>query len=93
MTAVLAGLRRSVRARRSESIVASDAELIAEFVAARTEHRAHTPPSERQGTPLGLAEAYRLQDLLRETLTRARRDGGGLEGGLHQPRRAGRVPA
>src|SRR4030095_16838832 len=29
---------------------------------------AHTPPSERLGTPLGLAEAYRLQDLLRETL-------------------------
>ena len=49
--------------------MASDAELIDEFVAARTEHRAHTPPSERQGTPLGLAEAYRLQDLLRETLT------------------------
>jgi 2-keto-4-pentenoate hydratase len=48
--------------------VASDAELIAEFVRARTEHRAHTPPSERQGKPLSLAEAYRLQDLLRETL-------------------------
>jgi 2-keto-4-pentenoate hydratase len=48
--------------------VASDAELIAEFIRARTDHRAHTPPSERQGTPLTLAEAYRLQDLLRETL-------------------------
>jgi 2-keto-4-pentenoate hydratase len=48
--------------------VASDAELIAEFVRARTEHRSHTPPSERQGRPLTVAEAYRLQDLLRETL-------------------------
>jgi 2-keto-4-pentenoate hydratase len=48
--------------------VASDAELISEFVRARTEHRAHTPPSERQGRPLSLTEAYRLQDLLRETL-------------------------
>ena len=50
--------------------MASDTELIAEFVGARTEHRSHTPPSERQGTPLTLAEAYRLQDLLRETLLR-----------------------
>jgi 2-keto-4-pentenoate hydratase len=48
--------------------VASDAELIAEFVAVRTEHRAHTPPSERQGATLSLAEAYRLQELLRQTL-------------------------
>jgi 2-keto-4-pentenoate hydratase len=48
--------------------VASDTELIAEFVRARTEHRSHTPPSERRGQPLPLAEAYRLQDRLRETL-------------------------
>jgi 2-keto-4-pentenoate hydratase len=48
--------------------VASDTELIAEFIRARTEDRAHTPPSERQGAPLSLAEAYRLQDLLRQTL-------------------------
>jgi 2-keto-4-pentenoate hydratase len=50
--------------------VASDAELIAEFIGARTEHRAHTPPSERQGQPLSLAEAYRLQDVLRDALVR-----------------------
>ena len=50
--------------------MASDAELIAEFIRARAEHRAHTPPSERQGQPLSLAEAYRLQDVLRQTLLR-----------------------
>lgn len=50
--------------------MASDAELIAEFIGARTEHRAHTPPSERQGQPLSLAEAYRLQDVLRDALVR-----------------------
>jgi len=48
--------------------VASDPELITEFVRARTEHRAHTPPSEVRGRPLTLDEAYRLQDQLRETL-------------------------
>ena len=68
MAAVLAALHQRRPTARSERIVASDAELIAEFVAVRTEHRAHTPPSERQGATLSLAEAYRLQELLRQTL-------------------------
>jgi 2-keto-4-pentenoate hydratase len=44
-----------------------DATLIAEFVRARAEGRPHRPPGE-QGRRLDLAEAYRLQDRLRETL-------------------------
>ena len=48
--------------------MASDTELIAEFIRARTEHRTHTPPSERRGAPLALADAYRQQDQLRQTL-------------------------
>lgn len=46
---------------------ATDAELIDEFLRARSEPRPHRPPSQ-QGRRLGLAEAYRLQDRLRETL-------------------------
>jgi 2-keto-4-pentenoate hydratase len=44
-----------------------DAALIDEFLRARTEGRLHRPPSE-QGRRLDLAEAYRLQDRLRESL-------------------------
>lgn len=45
----------------------NDAALIDEFVRARSEPRLHTPPS-AQGRRLDVAEAYRLQDRLRETL-------------------------
>ncbi|HET7340537.1 MAG TPA: fumarylacetoacetate hydrolase family protein [Methylomirabilota bacterium] len=45
----------------------SDEALIEQFVAARGEARPHRPPSE-QGRRLELAEAYRLQDRLREAL-------------------------
>jgi 2-keto-4-pentenoate hydratase len=47
--------------------VASDDALIEQFLAARAEVRPHRPPSE-QGRRLDLAEAYRLQDRLREAL-------------------------
>ena len=48
-------------------MASDDRALIDEFIKARTEPRPHTPPSE-QGRALDLAEAYRLQDLLREAL-------------------------
>jgi len=48
-------------------VASDDRALIDEFIKARTESRPHTPPSE-QGRGLELAEAYRLQDLLREAL-------------------------
>ena len=48
-------------------MASDDRALIDEFIKARTESRPHTPPSE-QGRALELAEAYRLQDLLREAL-------------------------
>jgi 2-oxopent-4-enoate/cis-2-oxohex-4-enoate hydratase len=48
-------------------VASDDRALIEEFVRARTERRRHKPPSE-QGRTLALAEAYRLQDMLRETL-------------------------
>lgn len=48
-------------------MVSDDRVLIEQFVRARTEARSHTPPSE-QGRRLELAEAYRLQDQLREAL-------------------------
>ena len=44
-----------------------DTALLNEFVRARAEARPHRPPSE-QGRRLELAEAYRLQDRLREAL-------------------------
>ena len=44
-----------------------DQALIDEFLRARAEARPHRPPSE-QGRRLELAEAYRLQDALREAL-------------------------
>jgi 2-keto-4-pentenoate hydratase len=47
--------------------VPSDDALIDEFLKARAEPRLHRPPSE-QGRRLGLAEAYSLQDRLRQTL-------------------------
>jgi 2-keto-4-pentenoate hydratase len=47
--------------------VPSDDALIDEFLKARAEPRLHRPPS-GQGRRLGLAEAYGLQDRLRETL-------------------------
>jgi 2-keto-4-pentenoate hydratase len=48
-------------------VAPDDRALIDEFIKARTESRPHTPPSE-QGRLLDLAEAYRLQDGLREAL-------------------------
>jgi 2-keto-4-pentenoate hydratase len=45
----------------------NDVLLIEEFLRARTEPRMHRPPSE-QGRRLDLADAYRLQDQLREAL-------------------------
>ena len=45
----------------------TDAALIDEFLRVRTEPRPHRPPSE-QGRRLDTAEAYRLQDRLRERL-------------------------
>jgi 2-keto-4-pentenoate hydratase len=48
-------------------VSAHDAPLIDEFVRARVECRAHRPPSE-QGRRLELAEAYRVQDQLRDVL-------------------------
>jgi len=48
-------------------VASDDRALIEQFVRARTEPRPHTPPSE-QGRRLELAEAYRLQDQLREAL-------------------------
>ena len=48
-------------------MASDDRALIDEFIRARTEPRLHTPPSE-QGRRLDLAEAYRLQDTLREAL-------------------------
>jgi len=48
-------------------VASDDRALIDEFIRARTEPRLHTPPSE-QGRRLDLAEAYRLQDTLREAL-------------------------
>jgi 2-keto-4-pentenoate hydratase len=47
--------------------VPSDDALIDEFLKARAEPRTHRPASE-QGRRLGLAEAYGLQDRLRQTL-------------------------
>ncbi|HEU5322715.1 MAG TPA: 4-oxalocrotonate decarboxylase, partial [Methylomirabilota bacterium] len=44
----------------------TDAELVREFIAARDERRTHRPPSETRR--LSLAEAYDLQDRLREAL-------------------------
>lgn len=46
---------------------AADADLVREMIGARDECRAYRPPSE-QGRRLDLAEAYRLQDGLREAL-------------------------
>jgi 2-keto-4-pentenoate hydratase len=48
-------------------VTSDDRALIDEFIRARTESRMHKPPSE-QGRRLDLAEAYRLQELLREAL-------------------------
>ena len=48
-------------------MASDDTALIEQFIRARTEPRTHTPPSE-QGRRLELAEAYRLQDRLREAL-------------------------
>jgi 2-keto-4-pentenoate hydratase len=48
-------------------VSSTDAALIDEFLRVRTEPRPHRPPSE-QGRRLDPAEAYRLQDRLRETL-------------------------
>jgi 2-keto-4-pentenoate hydratase len=48
-------------------VASDDTALIEQFIRARTEPRMHTPPSE-QGRRLDLAEAYRLQDKLREAL-------------------------
>ncbi|HVQ24241.1 MAG TPA: hypothetical protein VMV01_03650, partial [Planctomycetota bacterium] len=48
-------------------MASDDTALIEQFIRARTEPRTHTPPSE-QGRRLELAEAYRLQDRLREVL-------------------------
>jgi 2-keto-4-pentenoate hydratase len=48
-------------------VASDDRALIDEFIRARTEPRTHRPPSE-QGRRLDLAEAYRLQDALREAL-------------------------
>ena len=48
-------------------MASDDTALIEQFIRARTEPRMHTPPSE-QGRRLDLAEAYRLQDKLREAL-------------------------
>lgn len=48
-------------------MTSTDAALIDEFLRVRTEPRPHRPPSE-QGRRLDTAEAYRLQDRLRETL-------------------------
>jgi len=48
-------------------VACDDQALIDEFLRARAEARPHRPPSE-QGRRLELAEAYRLQDALREAL-------------------------
>ena len=48
-------------------MASDDRALIDEFIRARTEPRPHQPHSE-QGRRLELAEAYRLQDALREAL-------------------------
>jgi len=48
-------------------VSSTDAALIDEFLRVRTEPRPHRPPSE-QGRRLDTAEAYRLQDRLRERL-------------------------
>jgi 2-keto-4-pentenoate hydratase len=48
-------------------VTSDDTALITEFLRARSEARPHTPPS-GQGRRLDLAEAYRLQDRLREAL-------------------------
>jgi len=48
-------------------VASDDRALIDEFIRARSEPRPHRPPSE-QGRRLELAEAYRLQDALREAL-------------------------
>jgi 2-keto-4-pentenoate hydratase len=48
-------------------VASDDTALIDEFLRARSDSRPHRPPSE-QGRRLDLAEAYRLQDRLREAL-------------------------
>ena len=72
--------------------MASDAELIA-GVHPRPHRapRAHT--AERAaGQPLSLAEAYRLQDVLRETLLRRGEKVTGWKAGFTESCGAGRVP-
>ena len=44
----------------------ASAELVTELIAARDERRLHRPPSEQ--ARLSLAEAYEVQDALREAL-------------------------